>query len=244
MAFDELRLRVGDRAVDPLLLWICVDLIFEVVLSGLSGRLYAHYFISWLPWMTVACALPFRDAIRSFKKWGRPLRAGMVLAAVAFTASACWSTLAEYGQTLASLAAQRGLAQRNEVLPAYVNEHTQPGDTVLVWAGAAGVNFLARRDAPTPHVLYGILVPSPLTERMSAEFYHQIVADPPALILDDSAIDLRGIVPPLSEFDPVAWSAAHDIYAQPYLQQFFDFVHSNYSQKKEVAGVTIYYLNP
>jgi hypothetical protein len=155
-----------------------------------------------------------------------------------------WGPLAEYARTFAQLAAEGALVQHREALPAYVHEHTQPGDTVLVWGGDAGVNFLARRDAPTPHFLYGILVPNAITDRISAEFMREVTAEPPALILDGSEMDLQGILPPLSEPDPIAWAELHEAATQPRIREFFDFVHARYSHKTDVAGVSVYYLEP
>jgi hypothetical protein len=240
MAFDGVQQKARERAVDPLLLWMCVDLILEVVLSGLSGRSYTHYFISWLPWMGAACALPLRQALHSFRKWGRPLQTGAALASVLFAAWACWSMLAEYGRTFVQLAAQRGLVQRQEVLPAYVNQRTQPGDTVLVWGGDAGINFLSRRDAPTAQVAYGLLGPSPLTERFSRQFIEDVVSDPPALILDLASLN---DVPPLTATDPEKWFASRGLHVAPYMREFFDFVHANYTYTTEVAGVPVYFFN-
>ena len=120
----------------------------------------------------------------------------------------------------------------------YVNEQTQPGETVYVWGGEAGVNFLARRDAPSAHFSYAQLGPSPLTERLSREFYEDILSNPPALILDLAGDEL----PPLSTPNPVQWLAARNLYATPYMQEFFDFVHVNYVHRTSVAGVPVYQL--
>jgi hypothetical protein len=128
--------------------------------------------------------------------------------------------------------------QRQEQLPKYVNEHTQPGDTVYVWGGEAGINFLSRRDAPTAHFSYAQLGPSPLTERLSREFYEDIVSDPPALILDQPGDEL----PSLSTSKPEEWLASRNLYVTPYMQEFFDFVHAHYSNRTSVAGVTVYGL--
>jgi hypothetical protein len=239
LAFDRLRNGLRERALDPLILWLCIDFVIEIVLSGLSGLDYPHYFISWLPWIAFACGLLFSRLATGFVEWAQKYQVPVALGAIFILAAASLGTLGGYGRAFGQLVGDRTRAQESEQLPAYVNEHTQPGQTVLVWGGDAGINFLAGRDAPTAHFQYGILVPSAITERISARFYRDISSHPPAMILDQSEQGL----PPLSIPNPVAWSAAHNLYAPPYLQQFFDFVHTNYTYKTSVAGVGIYDLN-
>jgi hypothetical protein len=239
LAFDRLRTQLRERVLDPLILWLCLDFVIEIVLSGLSGFNYPHYFISWLPWIAVACGLLFSRVAPEFSGWAHKYQAPVAFGAIVILAAASLGTLQGYGQAFAQLVRDRTRSEESEQLPAYVNEHTQPGQTVLVWGGNAGINFLAGRDAPTAHFQYGILVPSAITDRISAQFYRDVSSHPPAMILDQSEQGL----PPLSIPNPVAWSAAHNLYAPPYLQQFFDFVHTNYTYKTSVAGVGIYDLN-
>jgi hypothetical protein len=151
-------------------------------------------------------------------------------------------TLAVYAGGFARLAGSGTNVQRPEPLPRYVNEHTGPGETVLAWGGEAGINFLSGRDSPTAHFQYGILVPSAITDRISAQFYQDVTSHPPVLILDGSMGDNSGDLVPLSTLNPVAWSAARGVYAPPHLQDFFEFVQKNYTLRGTVAGVPVYHL--
>jgi hypothetical protein len=243
VAFERLLGQLKSRTIDPLLLWLGLDFVAEVVLSGLSGLNYPHYFMCWLPWISVAGALLFERLFASSTAWFQRFSLPVLLAAILALALASVNTLAVYAGAFGRLAARRPDAVRSELLPQYVNEHTQPGQTVLVWGGEAGVNFLAGRDSPTAHFQYGILVPSPITDRISTEFYQDLTSHPPAMILDGSLGDSGGDLVPLSTPNPVAWSAAHHQYAPRYLQEFFDFVHANYVFRTTVARVPVYYLN-
>lgn len=240
LAFGRLRLGLRDRRVEPLILWLCLDFVLEVVLSGLSGLNYPHYFISWLPWIAFASALLFSRASESFAAWLQRYQSWALVGAIVLIGVTFLGTVRGYDAAFLQLIKDRTRAQQIEQVPQYVNEHTRPGQTVFVWGGDAGINFLAGRDSPTPHFQYGILVPSAITDRISAQFYQDITTRRPALILDQSDEEL----PPLDISDPLSWAAAHGLYAPPYLQQFFDFVHTNYSYKTSVAGVAIYTLNP
>jgi len=238
VAFGDLRLQFRNRPVDPILLWLGLDFILEVVLSGLSGRNYPHYFISWLPWMAYACALLISRVAVSFDRWFKRFAVPALLGTIVVLVLASLDTLGAYTSAFSRVAASKAEVQRQELLPRYVNEHTQPGDTVYMWGGEAGVNFLARRDAPTAHFSYAQLGPSPLTERLSAEFYADIVAHPPALILDQAGEEL----PPLTTTKPEEWLASRNLYVTPYMQELFDFVHANYVYRTTMAGVPVYQL--
>ncbi len=244
IAFDRLLTQIRNRSVDPLILWICLDFIIEIVLSGLSGLNYPHYFISWLPCVAFAGALLFNQAFSSFAQWSQKFAVPALLAAIIALSLASWNTLMVYGQSFTRLAVDRSEFQLEELLPKYVSEHTLPGETVLVWGGEVGINFLAGRDSPTAHFQYAILFPSKITDRIGLEFYQDIRSHPPVLILDGSGGNTNGQVVPLSTLNPVAWAAAHNVPALPYLTEFFDFFHQNYSYKTTVAGVPIYRLNP
>ncbi len=239
LAFDRLRLEIRQRTFHPLILWLCLDFVLEILLSGLSGLNYPHYFISWLPWIAFASALLFSRVPAAFASWIERYQVPVVLGLVIAFAAASLSTLQGYARALTQILTDRTRAQLNEQVPSYVNEHTQPGQTVFVWGGDAAINFLSGRDSPTAHFQYGILVPSPITDRISARFYQDLNAHPPAMILDESDQAL----PPLSIPDPVAWCTSHNVYAPPYLQQFFDLVHTDYTYKTSVAGVGVYTLN-
>lgn len=239
LAFGRLRIGLRDRALEPLILWLCLDFVIEIVLSGLSGLNYPHYFISWLPWIAFASGLLFTRLSPAATDWLHRYQSPALLGAILLVLLASLGTLRGYGDAIAQIIKDRTKIQQVEQVPKYVNEHTQPGQTVFVWGGNAGINFLAGRDAPTRHFQYGILVPSAITDRISAQFYQDITARRPVLILDQSDQEL----PPLDISDPLTWAAAHGLYAPPYLQQFFDFVHANYTYKTSVAGVAIYALN-
>lgn len=221
-------------------MWLVVDAMLEVVLSGLSGRNYAHYFISWLPWMALAFALPFGHVVRTMRAWGRASQVLAIMAGLTIAVGGMRDTMSEYGATFSKLFKEDALVQRREVLAEYVNAHTAPGDTVLVWGGGAGLNFLSRRDSPSAYFTYGILSASPITRDLSAAFYTDILERPPALIVDESAGDLRYIVPALSELSPVEWSESMQVDVQPYVEELFAYFRTHYELKTTVAGIPIY----
>jgi hypothetical protein len=240
---DEFQIQARSRKLDPFSLWLCLDFILEVVLSALSGRSYTHYFINWLPWMAFASGFLFNKAFPSIVKWSEQFSLPLLFVLIPLTGITYSSTLAVYGRDFAHLAARDSEVQRVEQVPQYVNDNTQPNETVLAWGGQAGINFLARRDAPTPYLFYPLLVQSKITDRFSAEYYRAIQSNPPVLIVDPSATISIGRIVPLSTPDPLKWTSSHGVYAPPYLEEFFAFFRQNYSYKTTIAGMAIYRLN-
>jgi len=238
VAFSELLRQFRTKSLDPVLLWLGIAAVLEAVLSGLSGRNYPHYFILWLPWIAFGSALLFTRLAPQFNAWYGRFAVPVVLVAIAALSAASLGTLGTYALSVRELAVAGGAAQRQDQLSSYINDRTVPGETVYVWGGEAGINFLSRRDAPTAHFSYAQLGPSPQTERLSREFYEDIAAHPPALILDMAGDE----VPTLATENPVQWLVSRGLYATPYLQEFFDFVHANYSYSTSVAGVPVYAL--
>jgi hypothetical protein len=244
MAFDTLVAQIGTRRVNPLILWLCIDFILEIILSGLPGRNYPHYFISWLPWMGLASCLAFDRLLAASNPVTVKFVNGLLVASILVIAFLWRDVLKEYGRSFSTLAMDPSTAEHVDPVAQYINEHTDSEETVLAWGGESGINFLARRDAPTAHVTYNMLVPSPITEQLAREFYEDIRNQPPVLIVDGSGGPTSDAILPLSAKNAEEWSAAHGVYAPPYLQDFLDFVHSNYSLKTTVVGVPVYRLNP
>jgi 4-amino-4-deoxy-L-arabinose transferase-like glycosyltransferase len=239
IAYDGLRVQIQHRAVDAIILWLCLDFIVEMLFSGLSGLNYGHYFLDWLPWMSFAFALLFNSVLPTASEWAAKFPARLALVAIVLVSLASAPTLVAYARSFTNPVMDRELQQQTAVVK-YVQANTRPDQTVLGWSGEAAINFLARREAPTAQFQYGILVASDITDRLSAEFYQDLQSRPPALIIDP----LRGHVAPLSVRDPVTWSIDHGQYPQPYMQQVFDFIHEHYSQKTTVGGMPIYVLKP
>ena len=198
--------------------------------------------MNWLPWVAAGTCLLFNKALRPLANWSRramiPLSFGLLLALGILYSS----TLETYQQALGHLLARDSQAQLVEAVPQYVAENTLPTETVLVWGGQAGINFLAQRVSPTPYFSYPSFVPCAITDQMSDQFFRSVRLHPPVLIVDPSAVIGVGELVPLSAMKPLQWSTSHAMYAPPYLDEFFTFFHDNYSFETTVSGMVIYRL--
>ena len=236
MAYENLRIQIREHRLHPLTIWLCVDFVLEILLSGLSGRNYLHYFICWLPWIAFSCALLFNGMLPRLAQGAARFRISVLLGAIVVLSAVSWRSLALYSPSLAKAAAE---PTGQELLVDYITAHTKPGDTVLAYGWGGALNFLSDRDAPTAHILYGDLVASRFTDEISAEFYQDIQTHPPVLILDPQT---HGHPPRLSSRDPVLWSLDHNDYPQPYIEKVFRFVQKRYRYTGEVGGAAVYTL--
>jgi len=70
---------------------------------------------------------------------------------------------------------------------AYLREHTQPGQTALIWGVEPLVNFLAERRSPTRFISFYVLVTgkgsNPRLEAWRQDFLDDISRDPPAYVI-------------------------------------------------------------
>jgi hypothetical protein len=75
-------------------------------------------------------------------------------------------------------------AETTRRVAAYVRDHTDPADTVLVWSHEATINFLADRLSPTRFAVDGwLVVASPMQDRWRGEFVAALEASPPRYIV-------------------------------------------------------------
>ncbi len=176
-----------------LLLWP-----LEVILSGLSGRGYAHYFISWMPAISILTAVLIHAALPALSRFAErmPLLAVSVILLFGFLLSR--DGLTEYAQTFQRLAfeRQKGIESDHPVA-AYLRQNSQPDDTVLVWGGRMAFNFASRRPAPTAHFFYPLFLDAPASQAMAEQFFIDLTVQKPIIIVD-SALTNQDLVPALN----------------------------------------------
>ncbi|MCE9646130.1 MAG: hypothetical protein K8S20_09045 [Chloroflexi bacterium] len=242
VSLEELWLQLKNRRMDPFLLWLCINFIVDVALSGLSGRNYEHYFINWLPMVAMSSAYLMKKGAASSNEWTRKFPVRSLLAAITIIIILCREPLLNSIHTISQISIHHSLFQKPDPISEYVNSHSLPGQTVLVWGGQTGINFLANRDAPTRYVFYPYYVESEYTDQISAEFYQAVNSHPPALIVDGSYFVPEEVVP-LSTASPIKWLKEHQAYNPPYLEEFYAFFRSHYSYETTVNRVDIYRLD-
>ena len=243
VSLGELRKQIANLKIIPIFLWLSVNGVLEVILSSLSGKGFQHYFICWLPAIASATAILIYSIFPSFCRLSGRYPSWTALTAALICSMLYTNVTSDYVDTAMYLWTRRGrVTEKADPVVDYVKAHTLRGDLVLVWGGQAGINYLSRRDAPTPYIFYPLFVSSKISDRWSYEYYRNIQQNRPILILDDSYVS-QGNMIPLDEKDPKKWVAEHNNQDYPYLVEVLKFIQNNYSLKDIVNEVRIYRLN-
>lgn len=220
------RRRFLDRHV--LLALALFDLPIELFLLGISGRIYPHYSILWLPALAVLTAFfvqawpdhPLRHHPRLAVLERRWLQVGLVAALVISTGVLFFRRLStDTYETTQSIIAD------------YVEAQVDEDDTILVWGADTQVHFATDQPAPTRYVYqYPLYTRDYQDEAMIEEFLLDLQTERPVLIIDGSGHTDK--VPPLSGGMRDHWIGDWgDSYsAPPDMDEVFDYIDTHYEQ--------------
>jgi hypothetical protein len=220
----------------------------EVFLSSLSGRGYNHYFVCWLPVLGLLCAFTmyyYGNRVNSILS-SRP--AGLIygfLILVLLLGSP--SVLKTYSEAAFAWITERKLPEHTDPVVSYVQRHTKPNETVLVWGAQAGINFVSGRRAPSAYFLYPLFLPSPVTIPMADRFLADLRTNPPALIVDTYFFEagtgvFYSLDPETRLQQQINVRPESTVYTAHNLGQVFDFIESNYRLETSIDSVRIYRL--
>ena len=241
---------IKTRSLNEVMLLLAAGWPVEMLLSGLSGRDYGHYFMTWLPIVALLCGLGFMQlaphifAPRLVQFLQVRTNEVLSILLVLCAAVSC-NSLVVYGQSFSRLLFQRGSGiEKIPPVAQYIRAQTAPEDEVLIWGGGAGLNFAARRRSPTAYTFYPLFIQSPLLQELDSGFFHDVTSRPPALIVD-GYIDAPDDVLSIDTQTRAAQIAAGkgQPYQPPHLAQFFEFVQANYVLETVVDGYAVYRLD-
>jgi hypothetical protein len=211
----------------------------EIVLSGLSGNNYPHYYISWSPYIGLLSGLLV--SLGAHLKTRHSLALPLMIFLVAFLNL---DVLGQYQTSFTRILFDRSTGiELVHPVAQYIRDNTEPTDTVLVWGAQPYINLLAHRDSPTGIIFYPQLARSPFTDELNARFYQDLVGNRPVLIAD--------MVNPDNDTIPFIDPVQREVQEQrlkrfdpPFnMDQVFDFIHSNYHLEDTIQGVAIYRLD-
>lgn len=236
-----------DRSLPrPLDLAPLILLPLEIVLSGLSGRNYAHYFICWLPAMAFLSAYGIAEALRTVSSAGNRGAALLMILLVSFLFAVHPNTVPAYRRAMERLAFDRaqGIDQIAPVAE-YIREHTDPSDTVLVWSSRPGINFMAQRISPTAYFGYPAYVHPNYMSKYEAIFLNDIMTDPPQLIVDSSLLEFRFLpsLDAVTREQQIRENKKKTLFQPDEIETFFQFVKTHYHIETQVDQYVIYRLN-
>jgi|GEM_PF-4781661 hypothetical protein len=173
----------------------------QILLSILSGRAYAHYFVSWLPVFSLMTSLgikPIIDTITEKKLLHKSLY-GFILPAFLITISI--SKLSSPFVSFVSPIFTTGFFPTidlknnpdNEYV-SYVLEHTNEGDYVWFWGNRVIFNVQTNRQAPSRFIYpYPFGIPNYATPQLVNETVNDLENKKPTLIIDITLDDFAPI---------------------------------------------------
>jgi len=220
--------------------WIVLTFFVDMILSNITNRGYAHYYVTMIPAMTLltTMSLPVvtqrivQSAGRRRKAWSW-LR---VYLAVLLLGVPVVATLVRIFLVQTEIA---GPARQQEVVT-YVTERTDPHDTVLVWGANTVVNFLADRRSPTQfHYGYPLIVPDELSDEYILEAVRDLERGKPAIIVDSTMVD-GDRIPPLDPARRIEWWGEGGRRDVANLDPIFEFADKHCWEVDEIEQIVIY----
>lgn len=178
------RRNLLDKAL-PLVFIGLINLPVELILIGLPGRTFPHYYMTLLPVLAIFTGAAAWVAVYLMTSWKVPgiIQAALVLIIAGLVS---WSSFDDY---LNQVYMYRDFT-RNRPMVEYIQENTSPGDQVLVWGAETSINYFARRRSPTVFVYQFPLHQEGYTNETSInQFYDDIIQNQPRLIIDTDTKD-------------------------------------------------------
>lgn len=217
---------------------LCIGLLglpIELVLSSISGRTPSHYYINWLPALTILTAYMVSEFMRNFS--------GAMINAAGYRVRLSHLWVLSFLIILSILPllqisygvrnfVRSGKAKNAPVIDA-VKRHLNDGDYLLMWGAEASINYFTGEASPTRYVYqYPFYTCGYSSAEMIDEFLDDIARDKP-LIVDTSS--MNEVIPPLDGKERKAWKyipkagyAAEPCPMNPKMKDVFEYIDRNY----------------
>lgn len=237
-------IRSGTNSPRNLYLLMLIGWPIEIVLSGLSGRNYPHYYICWLPYIAVLSGLLVYSLIPALNERLNKHLLATLFAVFSLVSIIHLDTLDQYKIAFTRLLTDRSAGvEFVHPVAKYIRENTDPNDFVLAWGFQPYINLMAHRDSSTGVLSYPVLIESPYSDELNARFYQELLENKPALIVDMVNPD-NDTIPLIDPVRREEQSQRLKRFNPPSnLDQVFDYIHSNYHVETEINNVVIYRLN-
>jgi 4-amino-4-deoxy-L-arabinose transferase-like glycosyltransferase len=192
----------------------------EVLLNSISGRTYAHYYLTWLPVSALLVAILVATLLK-IPVWRAPIlrwyRLILVLLAVPSTGIAGYY-----------ITRNLAFATSYNRTVSYIRDTTEATDFVHVWGVETRINFASQRQSPTRFSYQTPLYnPRYNTAKAIRLFMEDLAQHQPSLIVDASP-ESYGF-PSLQSAAPATNPAA-----DAEIQQFYAYVAANYTKVAEI----------
>jgi hypothetical protein len=223
---------------------IFLALIFDIAFLASSGKNFGHYLQVLLPGMVVAMVYLLFFLCHSIQqdRLSRSLQIAVLAAILIVSIGGGLEIAAKEMPGLQELRAFFSLSNPTLYQPSeleqYIIDHSSSNDSVLIWAGHPGMNFLTQRRSPTKYIfLLHLFAPTPNSPNGFSEFLNELVADPPELIVVQPVSSMG-----LPYFGASANALCPNCNPQTLqgMQAFKQYVTSNYDLKYSIWDWEVY----
>jgi len=234
------------KELTPLLLLTVLALPIEIFMSSISGRGYKHYFICWIPacMLLIAYGLSVvqREAIDpNFRKKCETTHTLVILVLLFLiimgtSFNTVYGTARFIGGSMIHPSIER---EFREPAAKVVRDLTDDTDKVLVFGGQAGINIMAQRDSINGALFYPLINNSKIGTEVQNNYFKNLKADPPLLILDGHSFHPQRI----PAIDPRTRKNQHfqEVFSAN-LEEVLGWINEHYERYDEANGYIIYRL--
>lgn len=174
--------------------WWAVGLMLAVPIQmisiGISGKNFGHYFLEVMPALALLAGAGVVAILNPSQTFKLPKSALVSLGIAAFALTVLWGR----GAISQGVIEFKNLAQftrepdtwtyHPSEVEQYILDHSQPDDSVLIWATHIDIDFVTNRRSPTRYVFpKHVLAPTLTGTSGFAELLDELRADPPRLII-------------------------------------------------------------
>ena len=172
--------------------FVLLNLPIEIALATISGRTFPHYYIGWIPILTIltgfALNIIFRvlDACK-LAQW----KTKIFYLIIAFTIPVLILLTGYYSSFPPFLRLDNSGDENTTRIIKYIKQNTNEGDYVLILGAETGINFYSKRSSPTRYVYqYPLIKNNYGTSDMLLEFSDFIKEKKPIIIIDATMTNL------------------------------------------------------
>lgn len=169
---------------------VFLSVVLDAIFLASSGKNFGHYLQVLVPGMVMAMVYLVDILRRSVKEEqrDRSIQVAVLSAIVIVLLSGGLEIAVKEMPSLQELKSFLSMPDQRSYQPSeleqYIIDHSTVNDSVLVWAGHPGMNFVTQRRSPTKYIfLLHVFTPLPCYVNGFDEFMAELTNDPPKLIV-------------------------------------------------------------
>lgn len=228
------------HALGQFLLLLVIGWPIEAFLSALSGRNYLHYFIGWAPFVGFFVAFTVFELGKALAvDWDR-FAPAVALGLITLVTLGKADVFMNYGNVILGNVE----SDYRDPVALYIIKNTSSEDKVLIWGFRPIINFVTGRESPVSYLPYPLIhVDSELGRYWGNQFYEQLTADPPIMIVNMIDPDDRNRIPDLDPQVRKEYNIKKRfVVLAPNWRDTLSFIEQNYIAVADVDGSRIYRL--